>query len=138
MLFLEFINIRRREKGGFMKKGKLLLKYKENNETKEIRQIIKKRSYELMILIHPNTTQKEKEEIIEKYSNLIQNEGELISKNVWGDRELAYPIKKLNTAYYVIFNFLDYPENAEKLVNTLKNDEKIIRFLLVRTDPKED
>ncbi|MCS7244289.1 MAG: 30S ribosomal protein S6 [Candidatus Calescibacterium sp.] len=121
-----------------MKKGKILLKYKENNEIKEIRQILKKRSYEMIILIHPNTTQKEKDEIIEKYSNLILEEGEIVSKNIWGDRELAYPIKKLNSAYYVVFNFLDYPTNIEKIQQTLKNDEKIIRFLLTRLDDRED
>ena len=121
-----------------MKKGKLLLKYRENGQIKEIRKNITKRSYELMILIHPNTTQKEKDEIIEKYENLIQQEGELISKNIWGERELAYPIKKLNNAFYVIFNFLNYPENAEKLKQILRNDEKIIRFLLVRMDYKEN
>lgn len=121
-----------------MKEGKILLKYKENNQTKEIRKIIKKRSYELVLLIHPNTTQKEKDEIIEKYINLISKEGEIISKNILGDKELAYPIKKLNNAYYVIINFTEYPENVEKLKITLKNDEKIIRFLLVRTNYKED
>lgn len=120
-----------------MKEGKTILKYKENNQEKEIKKIIRKRSYEMVILIHPNTTQKEKDEIIEKYINTINQEGEVISKNIMGDRELAYPIKKLTTAYYVLINFLDYPENVEKLKMTLRNDEKIIRFLLVRTNYKE-
>ncbi|MEN3015612.1 MAG: 30S ribosomal protein S6, partial [bacterium] len=106
-----------------MKQGKVLLKYKQNNQVKEIKQIIKKRTYELVILIDPNTTPKEKEEIIQKYTNIISQEGEIISKSVIGDRELAYPIKKLNTAYYVVFNFKDYPENVEKLHQTLRNDE---------------
>lgn len=121
-----------------MKEGKLILKYKENNQEKEIRKIIRKRSYEMVILIHPNTTPKEKEEIIEKYINIINQEGEVISKNIIGDKELAYPIKKLTTAYYVVINFLNYPDNVEKLKITLKNDEKIIRFLLVKNNYKED
>lgn len=121
-----------------MKKGKVLLKYRENNQIKEIRSIIKKRSYEAIFIIHPNTTQKEKEEIIEKYSNFILQEGEIISKNIWGDKELAYPIKKLTTGYYVILNFRDYPENVEKLIQTMRNDEKIIRFMVTRMDYKED
>ncbi|MFN3478301.1 MAG: 30S ribosomal protein S6 [bacterium] len=121
-----------------MKEGKLFLKYKENNQEKEIRKIIKKRSYEIVILIHPNTTQKEKDEIVEKYVNIINQQGEVISKNIIGDKELAYPIKKLTTAHYVVINFLDYPENVEKLKITLRNDEKIIRFLLVRNNHKEN
>lgn len=121
-----------------MKYGKVLLKYKEGNQQKEIRQIIKKRSYELVILINPNITQKEKDEVIEKYLNLIKQEGEVISKNVWGDRELAYPIKKINTAYYVIIGFIDYPSNVEKIIQILRNDEKILRFLLTRMNYKED
>jgi len=121
-----------------MKEGKLLLKYKSNNEIKEIRQIVKKRSYELVILINPNSTAKEKDEIIEKYVNFILQDGEVISKKIWGDRELAYPIKKLNNAFFVVINFITYPDKAEKLLNLLKNDEKIIRFLLVRMNPKED
>jgi len=121
-----------------MKEGKTLIKYKDNNNTKEIKQIIKKRSYELVLIIDPNTTKKEKDELLEKYINLISEEGEVVSKNIWGDRELAYPIKKINTAYYVVINFITYPDKVEKLLSLLKNEEKLLRFLVVRTNPKED
>jgi len=58
--------------------------------------------------------------------------GQIKSAKPWGQRNLAYPIGKLNTAFYVTVVFEMVPDNIRKLNRTLRLDSSIIRFLIVR------
>lgn len=122
-----------------MKEGKTLLKIKQNENIQEIKQIIKPRSYELMFIINFNTTEKERNELIETYKNFItENKGEIIKVENIGKKDFAYPINKMKKGYYVLIDFKAYPDDVVKLQNLLKNNEKVLRFILIRKDPKED
>lgn len=58
--------------------------------------------------------------------------GETVSSKPWGQRNLAYPIGKLNTAFYVTVVFNMIPDNIRKLNRTLRLDGNIVRFLIIR------
>lgn len=122
-----------------MKEGKTLLKFKQNDNIQEIKQLVKPRSYELMFIINFNTNEKERSELIENYKNFIkENNGEIIKIENIGEKAFAYPIKKMKKGYYVLFDFRAYPDDVVKLQNLLKNNEKIVRFILVRKNYKEE
>ena len=122
-----------------MKEGKTLKIIKQNENIQEIKQIIKPRSYELMFIINFNTTEKERNELIETYKNFItENKGEIIKVENIGEKDFAYPINKMKKGYYVLIDFKAYPDDVVKLQNLLKNNEKVLRFILIRKDPKED
>jgi small subunit ribosomal protein S6 len=122
-----------------MKEGKTLLKFKQNDNVQEIKQIIKPRSYELMFIINFNTTEKERTELIETFKNFIkENNGEVIKVENIGEKDFAYPINKMRKGYYVLFDFKAYPDDVVKLQNLLKNNEKVIRFMVVRKNYKEE
>ncbi len=122
-----------------MKEGKTLLKIKQNDTIQEIKQIIKPRSYELMFIINFNTSEKERNDLIETYKKFItENNGEIIKVENMGEKDFAYPINKMKKGYYVLFDFKAYPDDVVRLQNLLKNNEKVVRFMVVRKNLKED
>lgn len=55
-----------------------------------------------------------------------------LKEDVWGSRDLAYPIKRQTKGYYVHFEFETDPKVAKTLDNTLRVEDDILRYLLVR------
>jgi small subunit ribosomal protein S6 len=81
--------------------------------------------YELILLL-------EKEEDLKKVEETIsQNGGKIENKEKWGERLLAYPIKKKNKAIYFIITLTMDKKNVLPFKRKLDFNEKIIRYLLL-------
>jgi len=95
------------------------------------------KDYESMIILKPQLTQdevvKENEKVI---AVITDNGGELIKTDVWGKRQLAYPIKKQNEGHYFI-NYFRMESLNVKTLNRLYNiNENILRFIVVDRNEK--
>lgn len=90
------------------------------------------RTYELMILIDPNLQDEERKALLDKvHQTITAANGKIIKTNQWGKRKLAYQIKKFPEAFYVVIDFELQPEQIANLENSIRFEEKIIRYLLV-------
>ena len=58
--------------------------------------------------------------------------GKVIKMDLWGARDLAYPIKRQTKGFFAHFEVEADPKNAKDLDKTLKVEEDILRYLLVR------
>ncbi|QQG43208.1 MAG: 30S ribosomal protein S6 [Candidatus Daviesbacteria bacterium] len=56
----------------------------------------------------------------------------VVKEDLWGERSLAYPIKKQSKGYFIHFEFETEPKEAVDLDKSLKVEEDILRYLLVR------
>jgi small subunit ribosomal protein S6 len=56
------------------------------------------------------------------------------SVDVWGRRELAYPIRKQEEGTYVFIQTQLDPQAIGELERNLKLDEEILRYLLIRLE----
>lgn len=56
----------------------------------------------------------------------------VVKEDLWGVRDLAYPIKKQAKGFYAHFELEADPKAAKGLDKILKLEEDIIRYLLVR------
>lgn len=64
--------------------------------------------------------------------NAIENlEGKVSSVKPWGQRNLVYPIRKLNTAFYATVVFELEKAKIKKLNRQLLLEPELIRFLIV-------
>ena len=63
-----------------------------------------------------------------------ENGGEIVSKEDWGLRQLAYPIEKKTTGFYTFIEFKLSGELIRRLEIEFKRDENIMRFLTTRLD----
>lgn len=103
-----------------------MFKQEANNMEEE------KKLYELAAIFMPDIEESTLVNHIENVRNLISNSGgELIGTDTWGMREMAYPIKKRTSGYYVIFYFRGNPSAPHKIRDILRIDENVIRHLIV-------
>ena len=64
------------------------------------------RPYELMVIIDPEVEERTVEPTLQKFLNVITNDGGTIEKvDIWGRRRLAYEIKKKSEGIYAVVNF---------------------------------
>jgi small subunit ribosomal protein S6 len=69
---------------------------------------------------------------LEEYHKLVTGkEGEVTAVDHWGNRQLAYPIEKQRTGYYVVAQFNGDPTALPEFERALKLDESLLRYLVV-------
>lgn len=90
-------------------------------------------SYLLTLVLKPNLEEKERKELLSSVTQkLLGAEGKIKREDLWGEKTLAYPIKKQTKGYYAHFEIETDPKLAKDLDNVLKVEEDILRYLLVR------
>ena len=94
---------------------------------------MKKRKYEMMIILNPDLEDQEREEIINLIKNKVEEDGSVENVDKWGKREMAYEIQHKKEAYYYVLNFETTPEIADSLKKTLNLRKKeILRYMVIR------
>lgn len=88
--------------------------------------------YYLTLVLKPDLEEKERKELLDDIEKNLKTEKSKVKLDEWGPRGLSYPIKKQNTGFYVHFEFATEPENVKGLDKTLKIEENLLRYLLVR------
>jgi len=92
--------------------------------------------YEIAVLYHPDLEIDLDKATSKVEKILTDNGGKVTNTDNWGKRKLAYPIKKNESAVYVIYT-LDMPAEAvRKVESTLNITDEVIRFLITRPDLK--
>ncbi|MEK7495132.1 MAG: 30S ribosomal protein S6 [Patescibacteria group bacterium] len=81
--------------------------------------------YELTFLSKEETELKTIKDLIELYK------GKVTKEEKWGERTLAYTIKKNRTALFYNFQFEIDKKSVLELKNKLNLNEKILRYLLL-------
>ena len=93
-------------------------------------------NYELVYILMPTFEDEQLGPVYETISGLVQNlKGEVSEVKPWGRRKLAYPIKGFRDGNYVEMRFAMSPTAAAELERSLRLNESVIRYLLVRKDP---
>lgn len=93
------------------------------------------RDYELAFIIQPNVDDEGVTGVVEKVTQFVKTvSGEVTSVNVWGRRNLAYPIDNHREGVYVLVQAKLSPSSLPELEGTLKLSEEIIRYLLVKVE----
>ena len=91
--------------------------------------------YEALYIIVPEVDEEALRGTIDKFKGIVeQNGGEIVSVDEWGKRKLAYAIDYKTEGYYVLMSFSGSPELPKELERNLKNDERILRYLVTRKD----
>ena len=89
--------------------------------------------YVLTLLIKPDVEEKSRKELLETIKGKVEKDkGKVTKEDLWGNRDLTYPIKKQTSAYYAHFEFEANPGDISSLDKSLKLEEDILRYLLIR------
>lgn len=89
------------------------------------------RHYEVAILVHPDQSE-QVPAMLERYkANIVKNEGKIHRVEDWGRRQLAYPIKDVHKAHYILLNIECNQATLDELKHSFKFNDAIIRFLIL-------
>ncbi len=90
--------------------------------------------YETIFVINPDLGEDEVQNVVTKFTGIISSQnGVQLKLEDWGRRRLAYKIEKFSQGYYVLADFAGMPAGVAELERNLKIDDRIIRFLSVKT-----
>jgi small subunit ribosomal protein S6 len=93
------------------------------------------RFYESSFIIRQDLPAQDVHKLSEKYKDIIEKMGgQVIKKEYWGLRTLAYEIKKNRKGHYIFFGLDATPEIVNKIENDFKISEDVIKFLTIRVD----
>jgi len=90
--------------------------------------------YESVIIINPNLEAESIKALIEKFSNLINNNGKVDSVEEVGKKKLAYEIKKNKEGYYIVFKFEANPELITELERIYRITDEVIKFIVIKEE----
>ena len=92
-------------------------------------------NYETVFILTPVLSDLQVKEAVDKFKDILVAEGsEIVNIESWGLRQLAYPIQKKSTGFYILMEFQADPTVIAKLETQFRRDEKVLRFLTFRQD----
>ncbi|HEX7005434.1 MAG TPA: 30S ribosomal protein S6 [Trueperaceae bacterium] len=93
--------------------------------------------YDLNLILDPNLSEQQLQ--TEKDAVAAQVErvgGEVVDVDEWGSRRLAYPIRKLNEGYYIIYRLNLSGETPKAIEAALRQRDNVMRVLVVKDRPE--
>lgn len=97
------------------------------------------REYEFTVIARGDLQDADKAKVFEKYENIfLADGGEVLKKNDWGNRRLAFPINEQFRGHYINYDFVGKPEHLAETERLMRIDENILRYLSIRIGENVD
>ncbi|MBT8350967.1 MAG: 30S ribosomal protein S6 [Deltaproteobacteria bacterium] len=97
------------------------------------------RRYETIAIIDPDLSDDDRNQVLQRITNLIPKEdGFLIMLDEWGNRKLAYEIKKKVRGYYVRNDYCGMGSLVDEMERFFRIDDKVLKFMTVLLEKDAD
>lgn len=93
-------------------------------------------SYETIFIIDATLDEENVNALKDKFTSLIQANGELESVDEWGKRRLAYEIDDKTEGFYVLVNFKSGADFPKELDRQYKITDGILRTIIIKKDER--
>ncbi len=95
--------------------------------------------YETTFIVNPDVSQENTQKLTDQLVARVEKAGgRVIKREYWGARPLAYSINKRKRGHYMFLVTDGGAEVIQALENAIRLDERIVRFLSVRTETFND
>jgi ribosomal protein S6 len=92
-------------------------------------------TYEVLFIVSPDVPEGDLTSVVTDFRGIAEEKGaKLLEEDAWGRRRLAYPIGKVQDGIYHLFIFEAEAGGLSELDRRMKNSDKIMRHMIVRTD----
>ena len=99
-------------------------------------------SYETLFAVNATLPEEECKALVEKFVNLIKDNGTDVDVNEWGKRRFAYPINYINEGYYVLVSYKSNADFPQELERQFGITEGVLRYMTTtkceKSAPKAD
>lgn len=93
------------------------------------------KDYEIVYIFDSTLEEEKVKSKLDRYHELVtQGDGEITAVDMWGRRQLAYPIAKKDAGYYVVVQFRTPAEALPEFERLLKLDDELLRYLIVLSE----
>lgn len=91
------------------------------------------KKYEGMYIIRPTLNEDQIKALIEEINNIfLSRNGQDLTVNEWGMRDLAYEIDDLRRGYYVVFNVVASADAVDEFNRVANIKEDILRHIIIK------
>ena len=91
--------------------------------------------YETVFILNPVLSDTQIKETVQKFEDYLVSKGaEMIAKEDWGLKKLAYPIQKKKSGFYHLFDFKMEGAEIATFELEFRRDDSVMRYLTVRLD----
>lgn len=91
--------------------------------------------YETVFILNPVLSDTQIKETVKKFEDFLTSKGaEIVSKEDWGLKKLAYPIQNKKSGFYHLLEFKVAGEAITPYELEFKRDERVMRYLTVSLD----
>jgi small subunit ribosomal protein S6 len=89
------------------------------------------RHYEVVFLVHPDQSE-QVPGMVERYTAMIEgNDGVIHRTEDWGRRQLAYPIKDIHKAHYILFNIEADQKTLDEVESAFRFNDAVLRHMIM-------
>ena len=97
------------------------------------------RRYEQIVILDSDLSEDERSPVFNKLKELIpQYKGFLIDIDEWGQKKLAYEIKKKPRGFYAQVNFCGFGDLVDEMERFFRIDDRILKYMTVLLDKEAD
>ena len=90
------------------------------------------RRYETVMIMDSDISDEEKNTVFDRIEDIIPKYGgELFQFDKWGDKKLAYEIKKKKHGYYIYLNFCGDGNTVNEIERLFRIDERVLKYMTV-------
>ncbi|MDO5047164.1 MAG: 30S ribosomal protein S6 [Anaerococcus sp.] len=92
-------------------------------------------NYEAVLIFKADMSDSDRTSLLDRFKEVINQDGEVTSVDDWGKKKLAYEINYLKEGYYYIVDFKSNPDHIKEFERRLRLSDFVIRYMVIR---KED
>ena len=92
-------------------------------------------NYETVFILNPVLSETQVKETVSKFEDYLTSKGaEIVAKEDWGLKKMAYEIQHKKSGFYHLIQFKASGEILAGFETEFRRDERIMRFLTVALD----
>ncbi|MBP5434282.1 30S ribosomal protein S6 [bacterium] len=100
---------------------------------------MKRSHYEITAILRPEGSPETIKQFAERVDEIIkQYEGTVLTLQSWGERKLAYEIKKNLKGYYLLFDVIGDGKMVEEIERNFNIWENVLKFMSIKVDKEEN
>ncbi|MES0349110.1 MAG: 30S ribosomal protein S6, partial [Desulfobacteria bacterium] len=97
------------------------------------------RRYETVFIVNPELSEDQHQVLFDKLNGLVpEDQGMLVKLDEWGQKRLAYEIKKHTRGYYVLMDFCGDGALVKEIERNLRLDDRVLKYMTVLKDETVD
>lgn len=90
-------------------------------------------NYEGLFIVKPDLKEEDAKNVFKAIvDHVTKNGGAITKEEVWGKRQLAYPVKKCKEGYYYKLDFTAQSNTISKLESAYKLNSDVLRTMITK------